>query len=180
MRAIAAEVQQITGSSEEDTRIVLQHLGAIDESLAAISSQCSTSSGATLFSRSPEEVREEVSGLAQVVKASSKEVSGQLVALLERSGSLKTELHSTCAVAGRGSLLTRRFDELLQRLDEYLQNSGYQPETALSSDQTGTAANLMDMYSMQSERDVHQQLFGGDPQQDATNTDDLGDDVELF
>jgi hypothetical protein len=64
---------------------------------------------------------------------------------------------------------------VLLQLEGIVQQLGPAPDTAFSSE----APDLGQMYSMQSERDIHNHVFGGAPQPQPADAD-LGGDVELF
>jgi hypothetical protein len=131
-------------------------------------------------------VKGELSRLAQAFLVSSQAISEKLAALLKMAGALKAELHTSSEVAERGIEVIAAFDDMLRKLDEKLDELGYQPEAdrGLGGDQQG--AGLSKLYSMESERLAHQQVFGGmgevaeDTAAPNGATSDLGDDVELF
>jgi methyl-accepting chemotaxis protein len=172
LRVLAGEVQQITEDSDDETQSILGHLTAINQELSALSSRSAASGTATTLSAN---LGEELSALIGSVEKSSQQMSAGLRVLLEKSAALGSKLQETGALAERSIQTAQCFDHVLLQLEGIVQQLGPAPDTAFSSE----APDLGQMYSMQSERDIHNHVFGGAPQPQAADAD-LGGDVELF
>jgi hypothetical protein len=127
---------------------------------------------------------QEMNLLIDPVLADSLKLSKMLAVLFEKTAKLRADLESAVAVAERAGVVIQVFDSVLEELDRNLGRMGYSPGTALSHD--GKTARLSALYSMESERLVHEQLLGvGKPAPDAAGAtppaaDELGSNVELF
>jgi hypothetical protein len=103
--------------------------------------------------------------------------------LFEKAAHMRTEIDKAAAVAERADLITQTFEDVLDRLDRDLSAMGHTPGVVISSD--GATAALSALYSMQSERDIHEKLLGANVDVPATGElqppqGDLGSDIELF
>jgi hypothetical protein len=175
MRALATEVQQITEGSEGEARIVLDHLLAADGDLNSISKEVATASQSRLASTNGNGCAEVVS-LIESVKVSGQQMTAELAQLLQKSGELRAQLEATGDLAERCAQGVNGFNDLVEHLDSVLAPIAGEAGVDLSGEAASRAAGLNELYSMQSEREVHEQLFGVG----ATGSADAGADVELF
>jgi len=185
MGVLSSELQRISAQSKEHTLVVLEHLRAMDHALSEISRHKVASAASVLMSSGVEDVKQKVKRLAESVTRSSQAMSVQLTALLTMARALRDELRSASELAGRASVIAEAFDAVLQKMNQTLEQLGYRQDVTIEAQEA--AAKLSELYSMQSERDVHQHLFGGvngNPQgpveMPSVINDDLGDNVELF
>lgn len=182
--ALAAELHETARQSDGDTRAVLESSDAMQGLLQEMTKQRVTSSSSSLAHWCSKKMKTQMDALIDGVFADGQKLSTVLAVLLEKTAKLRADLESATAVAERASAVIQTFDSMLKELDRDLVRMGYGPNAALAHD--GKAANLSALYSMQSERHVHEQLLGGGkakpkaagvPQPAA---DELGSNVELF
>ena len=182
MRVMASEVQKITEQSTADTHIVLEGLSAMDQVLAGISSHGLTSVSSIIGTTDGKDAKKEISSLIDAVIRANQEMSAKLGALLDCAGVLRTELDSACQRSDQGDVIAQAFDEVLGNLDRTLARLGWTAGLVCGGENGGRAGGLNKLYSMQSERLVHEQLFNSGENslgEDGT-PGDLGDNVELF
>jgi methyl-accepting chemotaxis protein len=177
MSVLATEMQKITAQSVDYTKTVLQGLLAMDQSLRNVSTYGVESSNSLLRSSGVEEMQSEVHRLTELVVGASKGMSQNLASLLEMADGLQTELHAARTLAERGNGIEQRFSTVLQRLDEKLEQFGFKAGGTLQTGTGDQAAQIAALYSMQSERQAHEEVFGIESQPSNAPTDD---DVELF
>jgi hypothetical protein len=180
MSIVAFELHSITKESAGDTGAVLGAMAAINESLAKITSEGALAEGSLIMTSSSNVVRSELAGLAQAVKASSHEMMMGLNQVRQLAEELCSDLEQGCELALRASSVSALFDELLRNFDETFMQLGYKEEMA-SVNAAGTQAyDLSKLYSMESERKLHVEVFGGDTSTSASPASEFGDDIELF
>jgi hypothetical protein len=186
MSAIAAALQNSAADSRTNTQLVIECLSAIPEALADISVHGSASADSILMRSDVKEVAATVAQLAECVSNSRSELTGKLNVLLNMAGSLQDEVVSAQGVAQASasddafSNITNSFNALLQQF------GGAESVSRESADTT----KLKELYSMQSEREVHEQTITrfcegkGTPMESNSASEgkdnDLGDGVELF
>lgn len=175
LRVLSGEVQQITEGSDKEAQSVLEGLSVIDRELAALSSHCAISGTATTASK---DLSAKLSTLIASVRNSNQQVSAGLRVLLNKSEALAARLQETGTQAERGIQITCGFSPVLQQLEGMVKQLGADLNIATPSAVASGTADLATMYSMQSEREVHKQVFTGaeSVQEDIGS----GDDIELF
>jgi hypothetical protein len=182
--ALAVELHEIARQSDGDTRAVLESLHAMQGPLKEMEERKITSLSSNMMQWSGQQMTQEMNCLIDPVLADSLKLSKMLAVLFEKTAKLRTDLKSAVAVAERAGVVIQMFDSVLEELDRNLGRMGYSPDAVLSHD--GKTARLSALYSMESERLVHEQLLGvGKPSPDAagatpTAADELGSNVELF
>ena len=129
MGVIASELQSITRESECDTRIVLDQLDAINETLSNVTRE-KVNSENSLTVTGGGFVSTELAGLSMSVRAISKEMAVGLNRVRELAEELSTELEHGCSRALNASSITGLFDEQLCDFDEALRQLGYTKEMA--------------------------------------------------
>jgi hypothetical protein len=182
MGVIASELRAITRKSEGDTGIVLDGLAAIGEALAKITSEGALSESSLMMTSSGDVVSGELTGLSQSVRASSQEMTAGLNQVRKLAEALCMELERGCELARRAACVTELFDEQLRKFNEAFEQLGYTKEMAAVGSE---ADDLSKLYSMESERKLHLEVFGGEPNSTVPALGDqegseFGDDVELF
>lgn len=175
MRALAAEVQHITEGSEGEAHKVLDHLRAADSDLNSISAQVAAAGNARIASADGNGCAEVVR-LIESVKLSGQQMSGELAQILHKSEQLRSQLEATVERAERCARMDQDFDGLTAHLDSVLAPLAGEAGIKLDGEAATQAAGLNELYSMQSEREIHEQLFGAG----AAGGVDAGNDVELF
>jgi hypothetical protein len=187
MSVLALELQKIKMQTEESTHAVRDALVAMDQARGTISSRSDSFASSILTSSGSAGVEQELSRLAELGVRSSEKMSVQLAALLELAVRLRTELQGAGALAKHAKAIGQSFDEVLGELQGCLGRYGYKPDRTMGSGDGDQATDLASRYSMQSERDAHEQVFGGEegPRPEVAGSatdaeDDLGDNVELF
>jgi hypothetical protein len=188
MGAIANELRSITRDSEEDTKSVLGELEAISEALEQITSEEKISKNSLMLT-SGDLVKSEFSGLSQSVRSSSQTMAVGLNEVRQMAEALCAELARGSELCARAEAITGHFDEQLRNFDEACRQLGYTEEMAQSGAGTLHGSDLSKSYSMESERKLHLEIFGGDASATAESTpptrgeqesSEFGDDVELF
>jgi len=189
MSVLATELQSITKQSEHYTHLVLDNLQAMDQAVTAISNHGIFSVSSLLTSSNDEDMNKEAGRLAEAVTRSSQEMSVKLTALHDLTEALDDELRIGCEHAEAADNITKALDEVLQKLDSNLDRLGYKPSADVDTKGEEQAENLAAMYSMQSERAVHEQFFGNDSNEPGTRSEQghegavgtvLEDGIELF
>jgi hypothetical protein len=180
--ALATELRAITVQSDRDTRAVLTSLHATQPFLDDMAAQKVVSSS-SLRHGDADAMKRQVGALIDSVVSASQALPKMLSLLFEKAAHMRIELENTSSVAERASMVTQTFDQVLERLDCDLANMGYAPGFVLSHD--STTAGLSALYSMQSERDIHEQVLGARTEAPAAGEpkppqDDLGSNIELF
>ncbi len=181
---LASELQKVNAENGGYTRAVLEALQGIDRVLNAMSKHGISQDSRVLQASAPQEVDAEVSALAATVLASSQEVAVKLSGLLDKSHALRAEIENACEVAKQAAGATAAFDSVLSTLDLNFEQLGGVWSAELENAVKGEMSDLASTYSMQSQRDVHEKLFGrtagGEATPAATTTSDMGDNAELF
>ena len=183
---IATQLEKFSAQSEGYTHAVLESLRAIEIAVQAISGHTTTSATSLLTSFGVDDVKSELSRLTNAVEISNQAISAKLATLLGMAGKLQTELRRSSEIAEQGITITGAFDEVLRRLDGKLEELGYTPDMILGPNEARTTANLSSLYSMQAERQIHENLLGPSmreqDQNDASNASASkpDDGVELF
>ena len=180
--ALATKLRAITVQSDRDTTAVLTSLHATQSFLDEMAAQKVTSS-ASLAHHDADTMKEQVGALIDSVVTASQGLPNMLSLLFEKAAHMRTELDEAAAVAERANLVTQIFEDVLDRLDRALSDMGHAPGVVISSD--GATAALSALYSMQSERDIHEKVLGVNVDGPATGElqppqGDLGSDIELF
>ncbi len=182
MCALASELQKLAAENEGYTREVIASLGAMDTALKDISANEITDDAcAGTFAK--------IAQLTESAEGTRDSVSEKLSAVVAKAGALETQLGSASEQAEQAASVSEAFDALAERLDTALSQLGYEPGETLLPPGADKAADLNTLYSMRSERDVHEKCFGqgapeeapAEPASDAPpSDDDLGDGIELF
>lgn len=188
MGVIAIELQSITRESENDTRIVLDKLAAINQALAKISHEEAISERSVMMAGGGNVVSTELTGLSLSVREVSREMAVGLNQVRQLAEGLCSELERGCNLARGASSITQLFDEQLRNFDEVFGQFGYTEEMATFADNSNQSNDISTLYSMESERKLHHEVFGGDVcAVESTTTvsenqesSEFGDDVELF
>lgn len=178
---IAARLHSVTKESEGDTRAVLGDLAAIKSSLSKITAGDDIAERSLMMTTSGEVVRNELAGLSKSVRAASQEMTAGLTLVRQKAEELCVELERSCELSMRASSVLPLFDEQLQHFDESVAQLGYTSEMAGLGREGVEAEDLAKLYSMESERKLHQKIFGeGTVAAAAADSGEFGDDVELF
>lgn len=181
---LADELHGITWRSDGDTRAILESLHAIEPIVREMAEQKMAFSASHLMHRDQNDIHREATALIDAAVSDIQKLPQMLCLLSERAATLRRDLQSATAVAERAEIVIVTFDHAIQQLDLYLQTSGYDPDAALHHNTHIT--KLPKLYSMQSERHVHNTLFGADTPaaepilQPHSAPEDLGSGVELF
>jgi hypothetical protein len=181
---LASELQKVNAENGGYTRAVLEALQGIDRALNAISKHDIGDDIRVLRASAAQEVDAEVSALSATVLQSSHELAVKLNGLLKLSNTLRAEIENACDVAKQTAEVSAAFDSVLRMLDLNFEQLGgtrsAEMENAVKEKMNGLAST----YSMQSQREVHQELLGkaagNEPNRAATPPSELGDNTELF
>jgi hypothetical protein len=185
---IASELHSITKKSEGDTKIVLDGLAAISDALAKITSEEAISESSLMMTSDSNFVSSELAGLSESVRTGSEETTAGLNQVLQLAEALCSELERGCELAVRAASITQLFDEQLRNFDDVFGRLGYTEEMAVTAADGNRADDLSKLYSMDSERKLHLEVFGGNenfaestlPTATSNESSEFGDDVELF
>jgi hypothetical protein len=184
MGVIATELHSITRKSEGDTSAVLKGLAAIGEALTKITGEEAMSESSLLMTAGGDGVSTELAGFSLSVRTSSQEMTSGLKQVRELAEALCSELEHGCELARSAASITGLFDEQLRNFDQALEQLGYTEEMAAAYTKGNQADDLSGLYSMESERKLHQEVFGETSSTDSTaqgeENSEFGDDVELF
>jgi hypothetical protein len=98
---------------------------------------------------------------------------------------LISELERGSELADRASAITQLYDEQLCNFDKALRQLGVSEEMLAHTDGTNQGGDLSKLYSMESERELHLEIFGGakspaESREVESSNSDFGDGVELF
>ena len=188
MEVLASELHSINQSSKSDTRVVLEGLAAINSCLAKITSEGAVAKGSLVMSGSGD-VNGELANLSQSVRTSSQEMKAGLNRVLRLAGELCSELKRGCELAIRSASIYELFNEQIRDFDQAFGQFGYTKEMSAVVETGGSQVHdLSNLYSMDSERKLHQDIFGGEasatesasPASVIQHGGEFGDDVELF
>ena len=182
MSALASELQKLAAKNEGYTRKVIENLAAMDRALKAISANAVTDDACSETFANVDHLAE--SGTCNIL-------SQKLSTVVAQASALQNELGSASEQAEQASSVSEAFDTVAEKLDSALQQLGYEPGEIIVPPGADKAANLSTLYSMRSERDVHERVFGLDSGGEAatetvtdappeSDDDDLGDGIELF
>jgi hypothetical protein len=187
MEVLASELHSINQNSKGDTKVVLDGLAAINGCLARITSEGGIAEDSFIMS-SRGDVSSELTGLSQSVRTSSQEMAVGLNEVRQLAEELCAELKQGCELALRAASIIELFEEQICSFDEAFWQVGYTKEMSLVVAAGNQVNDLSNLYSMDSERKLHQEIFGGDasgvectPATSALQQNcEFGDDVELF
>lgn len=185
MGVIASELCSIAMASEGHTKLVLDALTAISNALAEITNQEAISQSSVIMSSGGEFVSNELADLSESVRASNLEMTVALKQVLQLAEELCAQLERGCELSARAASVTECFDEQLRSFDEVFAKLGYTSEMAASTADDNQVEDLSKLYSMESERKLHIEVFGtnaanGEATSTSSLTSEFGDDVELF
>jgi hypothetical protein len=183
---LASALQQVNVEGGAHTRTVLEALQGIDQALHAMSNHGMTENSRVLKAGAAQEVNAEVSALSAAVLESSEELAQKLSTLLEMSRTLAAEIENACEVANQARATSQAFDSVLKKLTLNYKQLGGVWTAELEVAVKEKMASLASTYHMESQREVHQKLFGGTSTSDEARPEatpeasDLGDNTELF
>jgi hypothetical protein len=185
MGVIASELRSITKKGEGDTKIVLDGLAAIRNALEKIISEEAMSESSLMMTSGGDAVSGELAGLSQSVRTSSQEMTVGLEQVRQLAEALCSELEEGCELALHTTSITELFDEQVRNFDDVFGQLGYSKEMDAVSAGGNQADDLSKLYSMESERKLHLEVFGGEsatesPASCNAESAEFGDDVELF
>lgn len=186
MGVIASRLCSIAMTSEGDTKLVLDALATISGALTEITSQEAISESSLMMTGTSDVVSRELSGLSESVRVCNQEMTAGLTQVLEMAEGLCLQLERGCELAVRAASITDCFDEQLSAFDEVLEGLGYTKDLVAESVKGNQTESLSQLYSMESERKLHVEVFGsGDaessmPPPESVQGSEFGDDVELF
>jgi len=191
MSVISSALRSSATNSETNTQLVIECLTAMSETLGDMAVRGSSSAASSLMRSDANDVAATIAQLSDCVSNSRSELTGKLNLLLSMSSTLHGELLSAQEVA-EASAIDEAISSVTNSFKALLQQFGGDTELAATGND-GTA-KLRELYSMQSEREVHEQMTGrvSSRQGDAADTSEesgspaggsdgeLGDGVELF
>lgn len=186
MGVIASELRTITTDRDGDTKIVREVLAAISEALEKITHEEAVAENSLMMDGSGDVISAEFSGLSQSVETASQEMTAGLTHVRQLAEALCSELERGRELASRALSITALYDEQLSNFDQVFAQLGYTQEMAANAAGGDQADGLSKLYSMESERMLHLQVFGGEaiaeanPSAAANHGSEFGDDVELF
>jgi methyl-accepting chemotaxis protein len=185
MGVIASELQTINLKSEADTNLVLENLAAIKEALARINREETVSEGSLMMGDN-NVVTSQLAGLSSSVRTVSQQVTAGLDEVKRLAEVLCSEVKLGCDQARRAEVITQLFDDQVRAFDEAVSQFGYMSEMASTSADRGHGGDISTLYSMESERKLHQEIFGKDAAMveetpaPSPSGSEFGDDIELF
>ena len=190
MGVLASELHRITTERGSDATLVLTALHAIHQALNGISKEKSADNeGSVLTAGNDVVVSEELSGLSTAVRSASQQATLGLEEVQKLADSLCAELARGAELAQRAASLRDSFDQLLTSFNATCEQFGFNASaTPQNSEANVVAQDLSSLYSMHSERVLHQQTFGGEaptestpkPTAEPVAVGEFGEDVELF
>jgi methyl-accepting chemotaxis protein len=183
MGVLATEMQDLARRSEGDTAFVLEQLAAMSQILTSITGEQSVSQGTLILADGSERgVEAQLSNLSRVVESSSPEMTEGLDQVRQLAALLCADVEKGCELVSRAQALTDRFKRQLERFDHVFEQLGIDRQLAMAHGRDQQGDELSNLYSMQSERDLHLEIFGGSAGNSPaeTPTSEFGDGVELF
>jgi len=175
MAVIASELQSITRNSEEETRVVLDCLAAVDAAVQVMTSG-RNSDTAEFSSYEVAGAKQQLQRLADSTKQANTALSGKLNELLDVTKHLRSELLLNCELANQGGSIADAFEQAIANADLTLQQLGHNADISVNSD----LAKLSALYSMDAERQIHDEVAGVAAVSLAGETGEFGDGIELF
>ncbi len=185
---LALSVQKLALDSKERSDFILQSLSLASGTHPEESSSISASTDPSIFSASPDEWMEQLRlGVADLQSSTTKSC-GAVAAIVASGSHIREELEATCRSFRVGSLfsesMSRAHTSLQQISDRILAEENFSGPADLADDLAG----LQTLYTMQSEREVHEAFLHGDtslltiaPADRAEEVDRNADDgVEFF
>jgi hypothetical protein len=180
--SLAVELHGIAKQSDADTRELLERLRAMQRPLSEMEKQKVMSLSSNMLQWSGARMTEEMHSLVEPVIAESGKLSEMLATLQEKTAKLRTDLRSASEIAERAGVVIQTFEGVLKQLDRHLKAMGHSPEAKRAAG--GGTSRLSTLYSMQSERLVHEQMFEDNKSEakpgEAPMAAEPGNDVELF
>jgi hypothetical protein len=191
MGVLASELHRITTERGSDATLVLTSLHAIRHALDNIRKEKSSDTvtdSSILSAGNDTVVSEELAGLSAAVRSASQQAALGLEEVEKLADSLCAELARGAELAQRAASLRDNFDQLLTSFNATFEQLGIRTAATSHNHGTNVAQDLSSLYSMRSERVLHQQTFGEEtpPKQTAErdtvpNTpSEFGEDIELF
>jgi hypothetical protein len=191
MGVLASELHRITTERGSDATLVLTSLRAIRQALNDIRKEKSSDSvtGASILAIGNDVVvSEELAGLSATVRSASQQAALGHKEVEKLADSLCTELARGVELAQRAASLRDSFDRLLDSFNATFEQLGISAVATPQSHATNVSQDLSSLYSMHSERVLHQRTFGDDtppkstPKRDAIpdTANEFGEDIELF
>lgn len=183
MGVLATEMQELARQSDIDTAIILEQLSAISGIVVTIANEASVSQGSlTLSEDSAKLVETQLSSLSEDIRASSHEMSEGLNEVRQLAANLCADAQKGCELATSAQALIAIFEQQLLCFDRLFDEFGITHELAAAYVRDHHGDDLSRLYSMESERALHREIFGGaaEATPSETSTSEFGDDVELF
>jgi ABC-type transporter Mla subunit MlaD len=181
--SLADELHSIARQSDGDTHALLKSMREMRQPLQDMEQRELTSLSSKMMQWDSAEIAAEMNSLIEPVIEAGQKLSDMLSELSEKTAKLRADLQDSLAIVERARMVLETFDRVVKTLDRDLVRMGYKPEDAIAHG--SKTARLSTLYSMQSERDVHQQLLAG-----AKSTaqaallkpvqEELGSNIELF
>jgi hypothetical protein len=183
MGVLATEMQDLARRSEGDTAFVLEQLNSMSQILTDITGEQSVSQGTHILAEGSERaVETQLSSLSGAVQSSSREMTESLEQVLQLAALLCADAKQGSELASRAHSLMDCFKQQLEHFDHIFEQLGIDRELAAAYGRAHQGGEISNLYSMQSERDLHLEIFGS-PAGDspaASTSSEFGDGVELF
>lgn len=187
MGVLATELQTITLERGGDTAQVLVDLSAIRRALAGITQGMAIVEGSSIMISGGDRISSELAALSQAITSESQSMALRLGEVSRLGESICSDLSRGAELALHALSVVEGFDDLLGSFDQALARLGVASCTAATDAGIQHAEHLSTMYSMESERVLHDQTFGGTAPGCSANSpsaaaamSEFGDDVELF
>ena len=191
MGVLAGELHRITTERGSDATVVLTSLRAIRHALDSVSKEKSMGNDDSILGAGNDAVvSQELAGLSTAVRSASQQAALGLEEVEKLADSLCAELTRGAELAQGAASLRDSFDQILTTFNATFEQYGFNAsDTPPSSEANVVAQDLSTLYSMHSERVLHQQTFGGgtlpdestpQPTAEPVAVGEFGEDVELF
>ena len=188
MGVLATELQTMTLERSGDTAQVLSDLSAIRKALATITQGRAIVEGSSIMvNGGGDRIGIEMAGLSEAIASDSRDMALRLEEVRHLAESICSDLASGVELAVRAASISEGFDDLLDSFDQFIAQLGLTSGTAPINPGIGHAEHLSTKYSMESERVLHDQAFGGagqgksaDSNLPTADSSEFGDGVELF
>lgn len=186
MSTLATELHAIIASNRPGIDAVLAGLDGIARALTEI---CSVRDGSgessMLASESDHHLEQVLREFADTVRTSTAETDERLSTIEQMGEALEKDLRAGCELASHGEPIAEGFDKEIGSLDAAFESLGFTAEMIARNADRTRSEDLTAIYSMESERLLHAQIFGSATAETASPSSardsvDLASDVELF
>ncbi|MES2393478.1 MAG: hypothetical protein V4555_17715 [Acidobacteriota bacterium] len=180
MGVLAAELHSITRERGSDTAFVQFGLRSVNLALTEIQAGRALTQDTTLLAEgTAHRIQSDFASLAASARSGSEQSAAALNQVRQLAETFANEIRRGVELAEHASALRALFDSAIHTFDEAFITLDINPTLYAAAPGDHHAEQLTTLYSMASERQLHQDIFGGASPESPADID-LGGEVELF